>query len=154
MCVFCFARYLLSLPISSNAHRRRDQVNLKYDAWQKELQGSFAAILAEETRQVCLGRHPVSVDDSNKRLRRRFVSLAAALNVLVAAPPAGATVSTRKGLVLYYQRFFCLAGVRACWKLLRKVDGSRVFLSRRRKRDSVGNGGVDDEDGVAGQPVG
>lgn len=28
------------------------QVNLKYDAWQKELQGSFATILAEETRQV------------------------------------------------------------------------------------------------------
>lgn len=30
----------------------RLQVNLKYDAWQKELQGSFASILAEETRQV------------------------------------------------------------------------------------------------------
>lgn len=27
-------------------------MNLKYDAWQKELQGSFASILAEETQQV------------------------------------------------------------------------------------------------------
>lgn len=32
------------------------QVNLKYDAWQKELQGSFATILAEETRQVSVSR--------------------------------------------------------------------------------------------------
>lgn len=32
------------------------QVNLKYDAWQKELQGGFATILAEETRQVRLLR--------------------------------------------------------------------------------------------------
>lgn len=28
------------------------KVNLKYDAWQKELQGSFATILAEETQQA------------------------------------------------------------------------------------------------------
>ncbi|CAN0025509.1 unnamed protein product, partial [Ectocarpus sp. 12 AP-2014] len=28
------------------------KVNLKYDAWQKELQGGFATILAEETRQA------------------------------------------------------------------------------------------------------
>lgn len=31
-------------------------MNLKYDAWQKELQGSFATILAEETRQVSASR--------------------------------------------------------------------------------------------------